>query len=246
MEQHSQSLDGFLEAEEHNLRTSLKALRPELELFSCLDRIYLRAPTAGAESQETAPVVLSLFRFVHSRLYFATACLLRCHLTESLSAMRSGIDGSLAAYRVICEPESAAEYLERGPEFMNIKAYVKRVRKESPDKYPLAAPLIPVHERCSQYGSHADVSTLGQHIEFSDDEDGKGTELLLHYFDLARRERQPGRHLVQLVQAFFLMFRILESFFRAHSRVVLPAWERGIEHIEPALREATAAYRSQG
>src|SRR5205814_6458438 len=116
--------------------------------FRTLDGAY-QAPiefTDIAAADKHKEAVLTLYLFVHYHLYFSTACLLRCHLSESLASTRKAIDATLTAYRLIEFPDTLAQYKERHRHYQNIKGHIDRVRRGDASKYPLAEQLIRLHE----------------------------------------------------------------------------------------------------
>ena len=92
----------YLGIEEQNLLTSIVNFRSEFDLFYNLDKIY-QEPLNRLKVPEEKSLVPQLYRFVHFHLYFSISCLLRSHLSESLSSTRKAIDAALSAYKIILE-----------------------------------------------------------------------------------------------------------------------------------------------
>ena len=84
----------YLGNEEQNLLTSIVNFKSEFDLFYNIDRIY-QEPLKRLVVSSDDVVVPQLYLFVHFHLYFSMSCLLRSHLSETLSSLRKAIDASL-------------------------------------------------------------------------------------------------------------------------------------------------------
>ena len=109
----------YLGNEKQNLLTSVVNFRAEFDLFYNVDRIY-QEPLKRLVVSADDVIVPQLYLFVHFHLYFSISCLLRSHLSETLSSLRKAIDATLSAYEVILKPETATAYLNRDRHFQFI------------------------------------------------------------------------------------------------------------------------------
>ena len=179
----------YLGNEEQNLLTSIVNFRSEFDLFYNIDRIYQEPIKRLIVSSENV-IVPQLYLFVHFHLYHSISCLLRSHLSENLSSLRKAIDASLCAYKVILEPDSATAYLDRDKYFQFIKSNIQREIEKDSSLYPLAHNLIKMHNACSEYGSHSDISSFFHRLETRATEDEKREILLVHYFQFPRNQEE--------------------------------------------------------
>jgi hypothetical protein len=84
----------FIGAEETNLLVTMHMCHPDLaKPFPMLDGAY-QAPIKFIDvniNDEHKQALLALYLFTHYHLYFSMVCLLRCHLSDSLSSTRKAI-----------------------------------------------------------------------------------------------------------------------------------------------------------
>ena len=178
----------YLGSEEQNLLTSIANFRQEFDLFHNVDQIY-QAPLGRLCVGEDEAVVPQLYLFVHFHLYFSVTCILRSHLSEALSSTRKAIDAALSAYALILDPDKTTAYLERDKYFRAIKANIQRRLEKDESSFPLARELLNIHGKCSEFGSHADVSSFFHRLQITD-LDEKNSEMLFHYFQFPANRDQ--------------------------------------------------------
>lgn len=233
----------YLAAEEHNLLASVVNFKSDFDLFYNLDQIY-REPLIRLEIPPSKAIIPQLFLFVHFHLYFSVSCILRSHLSECLGSMRKAIDASLSAYKIILEPLSAQAYENRDPMFQQIKNHIQKEIKKDSSKYPLAQQLINVHELCSEFGSHADVSSFFHRLELKPDSIGR-KELRVHYFQFPKKKSEYQFYFIATLQGFYLMFRIFKVFFDQNLKILDMNWEHLIETLGKKLYEQRKAYKAR-
>ena len=229
----------YLGAEEQNLLASVLNFRTELDLFGQLDDIF-QSPIARLripEEDEAGLLVGQLYLFVHFHLYFSVSCLLRSHLSESFSSTRKAIDASLTAYKIILEPETASRYIQRDRYFQFIKASLQNEIKKNSSKYPLAHILIKLHDSCSEYGSHADISSFVHRIEMNELPGANADLLQVHYFQFPRDSTEYKFYFVLTLQAFLQAFRIFKAFFNKRLKIIDPGWEASIGKLNALLEQ---------
>ena len=242
----SMNLLHYLGVEEQNLLTSLVKFREEFNQFSNLDGVY-QAPISRLripEDDEPGLLICQLYLFVHFHLYFSLSCLLRSHLSDCLSSARKAIDAALSAYKVIVEPSTAGKYLKRDRYFLFIKRNMQKEIKANPSKYPLAPELLKIHEACSQYGSHADISSFIHRVEMKE-MPGEDADLLqLYYFQFPKDENEYKFYFVLVLQTFFKIFGVFKVFFDKKLSIIDPHWEATIKALGPELDQRRQKYYS--
>jgi hypothetical protein len=224
----------YIGIEEQNLLTSLNNFRKEFDLFYNLDRIY-QEPRRRLIISEDNVLVPQLFLFVHFHLYFSISCFLRLHLSECLASVRKAIDASLSAYKVILEPDFSTKYVNRDKYFQFIKSNIQREIDKDSAKYPLAYGLIEIHDACSEFGSHADISSFFHRLETKEIPGTKQDQLLLHYFQYPRNLEEHRFYYIVTLQAFYRMFLIFKLFLDSTLRIIDPKWESTIKVLGPKL-----------
>ncbi len=230
----------YLSAEEQNLLIGMVNFRQEFDLFDALDRVY-REPLGRLDVRESEAVIPQLYLFVHFHLYFGFSCLLRAHLSESLTSIRKAIDAALTAYELILAPEKTKAYIERDSFFLFIKANVKRSIEIDSKSYPLAHELIKLHEDCSEYGSHADISSFFHRLEVQDGGAANKLKLLVHYFQYPRNREQYKFYILMFLYSFILIFKIFKEFLDKNFKIVHVAWEQDIKILSETLPQKMAA-----
>ncbi len=233
----------YLGAEEHNLLASIVNFKSDFDLFYNLDQIY-KEPLSRLEVPPSKASIPQLYLFVHFHLYFSVSCILRSHLSECLASMRKAIDASLSAYQIILNPSSAQAYENRDPMFQHIKSYIQNEIKNDVTKYPLAHQLVNVHDLCSEFGSHADVSSFFHRLELRPDPSGK-KELLVHYFQFPRNKAAYQFYFIATLQGFYLAFKIFKVFFDQHLKIIDINWEQLIETLGKKLDEQRKTYKAK-
>ncbi len=155
--------------------------------------------------------------------------------------MRKAIDASLCAYKMILNPESERAYLERDKYFQYIKSNIQREIKKDTSLYPLAHELISIHDMCSEYGSHSDISSFFHRLERKETEDEKSNMILLYYFQFPRNEEEFRFYYLSMLQAFYSMFLIFKPFLNENLKIIDPKWESTIDHLGPLLNKLRKA-----
>jgi len=230
----------FLAGEEQNILTTLVNLRQDFDVFSQLDSLY-REPVGLMDVPLGEELVTSLYLFVHFHLYFSAACLGRSHLSECLASTRKAIDASLSAYEIVLDPTSQPLYKNRDNRFQFIKTHISKARKNDPSHYPLAAELLKLHDICSEFGSHADVSSFTHRVEIKNTgQTGKST-LRFHYFQFPRDKYEYHAYFVGTLLAFHQMLVIFRDFITSKAVGLQEGWKEKIAQLGSVLEEERAA-----
>ncbi len=191
-------------------------------------------------------VVPQLYLFVHFHLYHATSCLLRSHLSECLGSIRKAIDAGLSAYKIILEPSSGEQYVKRDRAFRYIKTTVEEAIKQDATKFPLAAGfLLDMHEKCSQIGSHADVTSFIHRMAIQKPTTTQSGEMQVYYFQFPKEKTEYRLYFLGSLKVFLRLFQIFKIHFDRELRIIDPKWEETIEKLGPTLNQRSAACREQ-
>lgn len=161
-------------------------------------------------------------------------------------SLRKAIDGALAAYKIILEPNSATAYIDdtdpHHRDFEYIKSHIKEERQKNSAKYPLAGPLLEAHEAFSAFGSHADIDSFFHRLEVRRESEGAQDEVFVHYFQFPKKKEEYQFYFVVTLLDFWHIFRIFKVFFDAKLKIVDPDWERAIEALGPRLVQLKDKY----
>ncbi|MCI0423300.1 MAG: hypothetical protein L0312_29455 [Acidobacteria bacterium] len=224
----------FVAGEEQNMLTSLVNLRPDFNVFSHLDGLW-RAAAERIDVPEKEQAVPALFLFVHFQMYVSVAALMRAHVSESFASTRKAIDAALSAYEMILNPGAIPKYEARDKDFQFIKAHIAKIRKDDPAKYPLADQLIQQHDTCSEFGSHADVSSFIYRTELKETDKPNKSMLLFHYFQFPRDREEFHWHFVELLLAFYQMLEVFKPMVLKLSVGLDKSWESELNKLRDAL-----------
>lgn len=243
MDELQTNLLAFIGAEETNLLVTMTKCHRDIEFFPLLDGAY-QAPIRFIDvniNDEHKKTILSLYLFTHYHLYFSTACLLRCHLSDSLGSTRKAIDATLTAYRLIDEPATLTQYHERHRNYQNIKSYMARQMTHDKTKFTLARELIKLHDLCSEFGSHADISSFIHRVSVeSTQKEGKGL-LKVNMFQTPNRDIELRGYLAQTLLAYAQMVKVFSAFLGELAvGLDLVEWNRRINDLIKAC--ATESY----
>jgi len=236
----------YLGAEEQNLLASILNFRSEFDLFGQLDHIFQSPISRIRMSEDDQPGLLisQLYLFTHFHLYFSVSCILRSHLSESLSSTRKAIDASLTAYKIILDPSTAKNYAEQNNYFKYIKSNLQKEIQKDSSRYPLAHILINLYDSCSEYGPHADISSFFHRMEVKEFPEANADLLQIHYFQFPRESSEYKFYFVLTLKAFLKMFEIFRVFLNRRLKIIDPSWEASIARLNPHLEELRKRYFS--
>ncbi|GMQ88627.1 MAG: hypothetical protein BMS9Abin09_0056 [Gammaproteobacteria bacterium] len=220
----------YLAGEEQNLLASVVNFRSDLDIFYNLDAVF-QEPMQLLEVTEKEELIPSLYLFVHFHLYFSVSCLLRSHFSECLASARKAIDGSLSAYKIILEPEAAELYKTRDKTFLFIKSHIQNERKKDDTKYPKAEGLLELHDMCSEYGSHADVSSFVHRVEVKDLPEPGKQHLMFHYFQFPSDPNEYAVYFIDTLWAFYGMLLIFRDYYEEKVNELNPNWGKKVDEL---------------
>ncbi|MCP4987400.1 MAG: hypothetical protein GY928_15490 [Colwellia sp.] len=225
----------YIGTEEQHLLKNINNFRQEFDLFYTIDRLY-QEPIKRLVVPNDDIVMSPLYLFVHFHLYFSMSCLLRSHLSECLASIRKAIDASLSAYKIILEPTFSKKYSEGDNYFKYIKRSIQKEREKDTSKYPLAPELIKMHEACSQFGSHADDSSLFHRFETKEIPGTNQDQNILSYFQIPKNHEECKFYYFVTLQTFYQMFLIFKLFLDKNLEIIDPNWENIVCKLGPELQ----------
>ena len=229
----------FIGIEETNLLVTMAKFHTDIvQVFPKLDGAY-QAPLGFIDikiDDAHKQTVMALYLFTHYHLYFSTVCLLRCHLSDSLGSTRKAIDATLTAYRLIEEPATLEQYHQQHRHYQAIKSYMDRARRHDATKYPLAGRLIELHDLCSEYGSHADISSFVHRITIAPTEEaGKGL-FKVQMFQTPDTDLAHRAYLVETLLAYTEMAKVFSTFMGSVTTGFdVTAWNTQLGQLEKAF-----------
>ena len=233
----------YLGIEEKNMLVNIVEFREEFESFNILDNIYRKPLNRFSEiSDERSNVIMGLYYFVHISLYFAFSCLLRCHILECLSTTRKAIDAALSAYKIILEPSTYKNYLNRDNYFQCIKRNMQDENKKDSKKYPIAKPLFLFHDLCSRYGSHADKDSFEIIVSQKPIPEIKKLEKSFNYFQFFEKQEINRFFYQTILSMFFLNFEIFRKHFDLELKIIDPEWQKAIKAFKKTSNEQLKKY----
>lgn len=250
----------YLGVEETNLLVSMNLCKRDMDFFPKLDGLFqeplkyidlkVKNKAELTHDDKHRMTVLTLYLYVHYHLYSAFSTMLRCHLSDALSQTRKAIDAAFTAARLIREPATLNAYLERHADYRNIKRTVSDANKKQETEYPGTGPLVEMHEICSQFGSHADVSSFIHRVEITEpDELGKSLMRLL-MFQKPDSDLEFRYYLVQILSSFSQMLWLFRDFVGDVAKGIekekwvavitqtISAIQKESEQIEAAMKKA--------
>lgn len=233
----------FISGEEQNLLATLINLRPDFDVFSHLDGLFL-APVDHIDVPQGEETIPSLYLFVHFHLYVSVAALARGHLSECLVSTRKAIDATLCAYEMILHPASIPLYESRDKRFQYIKNRITKAREKDNTQYPLAAELLALHDICSEYGSHADISSLVHRVELQKAGQPGKSRLHFHYFQFPRDTDEYHAYFVETLLAYYHMLVVFKPLVLQRAIGLKAGWSAQLDKVGAALeKEREMVYR---
>jgi len=222
----------YLGVEQQNTLTNMVNFRNEFDLFIILDGIYQQPLNRFAQlSDEQSAIILQLYYFVHISLYYSFSCLLRSHLLEALSPARKAIDATLTAYKIILEPSTMQEYLNRDNYFLHIKANIQKEINEDSSKYKMAHGMLKFYDLCSTYASHADIDSFALILSQTIMPNIKNRTRLFKYFQFSDRKEINQLLYITLLNIFLRNFLIFKKFFDSSLKLIDQEWETQIKFL---------------
>lgn len=250
----------YLGVEETNLLVSMNLCKRDMDFFPKLDGLFqeplkyidlkVKNRAELTHDDKYRMTVLTLYLYVHYHLYSAFSTMLRCHLSDALSQTRKAIDAAFTAARLIREPATLKDYLDRHADYRNIKRTVSDANKKQETEYPDTGPLVEMHGICSEFGSHADVSSFIHRVEMTEpDELGKSLMRLL-MFQKPDSDLEFRYYLVQILASFSQMLWLFRDFVGDVAKGIekekwvaviaqtISAIQKESEQIEVAMKKA--------
>ena len=238
----------FVSKEENNLLTTLVNYHADIGQFSKVDG-HFQAPTkhvAVPAADTYGRTILGLYLFTHYHLYLSFVTLIRCHLSDSLASTRKALDATLTAYRLHAEPNTLDEYLNERGTYKFIARTISRAREKDANLFPLAPSLLHLHGVCSQFGSHADISSFVHRIKVVPLDAGKGVvEHLM--FQYPKDPEEFRYYLVSTMSAYILMLQVfIDSVAKYTKDFDIDAWAASKNALIASTEKVRAALAAVG
>jgi hypothetical protein len=239
-----QELLRFVSDEHHQFLIALANERDELKAVNNLQGLYQAALSHVKLTDKADLIVYQLLGFTHYHFLFATACQLRCHLSEAFGSLRSAIDGALVAAYIISDRSSQEAFLRRQKPFDKLMRHARNFIKQNrlgELPHPLIPVLIEMHDTCSRFASHADVDTFVHRArEFCDEH---GTDwATTEYFQFSRDPRTQRYYFFSLMHGFACILEVFSNFLVEEQKKVNEQWRTELHGAIAAterVREAT-------
>ena len=212
----------YIGAEETNLLVSINLCRRDMDAFPKLDGLF-QAPLQKidlkvkdrknlSDTERHRMTVLALYLYVHYHLYSTMTNILRCHLSDAFSQTRKAIDATLTVCRLVRQPETLNQYLERHGSYLNIKRSIEKANMETETAYPDTEGVINFHDICSQYGSHADASSFVHRAEITEPNNLGKSMFRLLMFQKPDSDLEFRYYIVQLIFIYAQMLWLMRDF----------------------------------
>lgn len=222
----------FVGMEHQNFLVSLATNQDELKIISNLQGLY-EAATAHVTVSENDVAVFQLLTFTHYHFLFATASLMRWHLSEAFASARTAIDGALIGAHIIHDRPSQIAYTKREKPFDNFARHLANLIKNgNPLPHPLVPDLFDLHKKFSTFASHADVNSFIHRVQIS-----REPQLMLNfeYFQFSEDETERKIHALLLFHTFVMVLDVFSNFLVVEQRAVPQAWQDELHRLGKAI-----------
>lgn len=238
----------FASKEEHNLVTSIHTYHDDVAHFARVDG-HFQAPVKHVDvpaADNYGRMVVGLYLFAHYHLYLSFATMLRCHLSDSLASTRKAIDATLTVYRLHIDPATLQEYLDERGTYKFITRTIRRSREKDASTFPLAPPLLHLHDVCSQYGSHADVASFAHRVEVVPlNKDQAVVEHLM--FQYPKDPDEFRYYIVSTISAFLLMLEVfIDPIAKYAKDFDVGAWRDSTKKLIESTEKVRSALAKRG
>jgi hypothetical protein len=155
------SFDDFSTFENLYIEEAKSNNKIELETINSLNQLYV-IPIEKIINSNTgaADCIIKLYTLCHVNFYIGLSSLLRQHFAATFNLLRVALDACFAAYILLEEVGTDAQYREGAKLFKNARTTVSADQC----KFSKAIKLSELHKRCSQAASHADYTTLNTRL----------------------------------------------------------------------------------
>ena len=146
---------------------------------------------------------------------------------------------------MLLNPETIELYIEQDKRFQFIKGNIANERKADGSKYPLAESLLVLHEICSEYGSHADISSFIHRVEVQETDDPKRNKLMFQYYQFPRDTNEYHAYFVETLLAYYEMLLIFKPMLLNKAIGLDESWDAGVASVGADLeaeRDSVFAY----
>jgi hypothetical protein len=200
----------FVSLEHEQFLVSLANNRDEFRILSHIHGLY-DAATSNVSVHENEMAIFQILTFTHYHFLFATACLMRCHLSEAFASARAAIDGSLVGAQIIHDRASQIAYTKREKPFDNFARHLGNlISSGKPLPHPSVPALIDLQKSFSTFSVHADVGTFMHRVKVSGEDESR--LLSMQYFQFAQNETERKIHALTLFHTFVMVLDVFSNF----------------------------------
>lgn len=232
----------FLGNEQTNLLVSIHTLRQEMDFFAALDHLYQQAVRGLPEVSDQHAVPAQLLIYCHYHLYFSMATILRCHLSDALTSLRTAIEAGLHAYRIIEGHGTAEQYVGRDRSFLQTVKTIRKARKSDASVLPLAAPLIKVHEGCSQFAAHADFDSFAHRLHVV--RNGGRSLMKVNYFQKPEKTSEFQFYIMTLLHSFVVILNLFEKLLTIDLQATGDEWSAELRQLGAVIERCRGQLRT--
>jgi len=223
----------FVSLEHEQFLISLANNRDEFRILSHIHGLY-EAATSNIRVHENEMAIFQMLSFTHYHFLFATACLMRCHLSEAFASARAAIDGALVGAQIIHDRASQIAYTKREKPFDNFARYLGNlIRSGKPLPHPLVPTLINLQKLLSAFSVHADVGSFVHRVKITGEDEGR--LLSMQYFQFAKNETERKIHALALFHTFVMVLDVFSAFLTDEVKVVPSEWQQELHGLGAAI-----------
>jgi hypothetical protein len=189
-------------------------------------------------------VILQLLTLIHYHFLFATACHLRCHLSEAYASARVAIDAALIAAHIIEDRASQVAYAKREKPFDNLMRHIgQRMKARKPLPHRLVPLLVKQYKLISTFASHADVNTFVHRIRTTR-QDGKIAWMGVEYFQFSRNDGERKIHAFSIFHTFVMALDIFAEFLILEKKAVPKKWKAELHNLGKEIERRNVALKA--
>ena len=235
----------FVSLEQQQFMVSLANNRDDFEFLTRLDVLYSDA-LSHCRIRENDAIILQLLSFTHYHFLFATASLMRCHLSEAFGSARAAIDAALVGAQIIHDRPSQEAYMRRDGVFTKYSRYLGNLIKSNGAlPHHLVRILFDLHKQISTFAIHADVDSF---IHRADVVNVPKTLATFEYFQFPRSEAKRKLYATKLLLVFVMVLDVFSDFLVVEQKLRPQEWQDALRRLghslnlrEEALNKSTVS-----
>lgn len=231
----------FVSIEHEQFLVSVANNRGEFHTLSHIHGLY-DAAMAEKTVHENDIAVFQMLTFTHYHFLFATACLMRCHLSEAFASVRAAIDGALVGAQIIHDRASQVAYTKREKPFDNFARYLGNlIRDGKPLPHPLVPDLFNQQKTISGFAVHADVGSFMHRVNFADGPENP--MMSVEYFQFAKNPVEREIHGLTVLHSFVMILDVFSDFLVIEQKAVPQEWQDKLRTLGTAIERRAKTLR---